>query len=140
MRAPISHILSHSMAAVLTTSMSLRIILSVRGSLNHGGSFAVTSASNPSRSGGTTHVISASRRGDVPVNPVLSLQQPVPGTYAVPLEGKERDWVGAEFDGKSSVVGDKEGAFDSPRPPIIDDGVKITVATETDYDVPFQAK
>jgi len=127
-----------SMAAVLTTSMTLRIILSVRGSLVSGGSFAVTSASNPSRSGGTTHVISASRRGDAATNPVLSLQ-PTPGTYAVPLEGKERDWV-AEYDGKSSV-GDKEGAFDSPRSPVlVDNGVKITVATETDYDGPFQAK
>ncbi|TCD65097.1 hypothetical protein EIP91_003071 [Steccherinum ochraceum] len=128
-----------SMAAVLTTSMTLRIILSVRGSLVSGGSFAVTSASHPSRSGGTTHVISASRRGDAATNPVLSLQQPQPATYTVPLEAKEREWVGTEYDGKSSV-GDKE-VFDpaTPRSPH-DNGVKITVATETDYDAPFQAK
>ena len=131
-------VISYSMAAVLTTSMSLRIILSVRGSLVSGGSFAVTSASNPSRSGGTTHVISASRRGDVATNPVLSLQQaPTAATYAVPLEGKEREWVAAEYDGKSSV-GDKEGVFDTPRAPH-DNGVKITVNTETDYGA-FQAK
>ncbi|KAH8104517.1 hypothetical protein BXZ70DRAFT_888058 [Cristinia sonorae] len=115
-----------SMAAVLTTSMSLRIILSVRGSLVQGGSFAVTSASNPSRSGGTTHVISASRR-DAPTNPVISFSQPAPVTYALPLEGKEGDWAN-EYDGKSSV-GDKDGAFDRPH----DAGVKITVNTETDY-------
>lgn len=126
------------MAAVLTTSMTLRIILSVRGSLVHGGSFAVTSSSNPSRSGGTTHVISASRRGDVVSNQVLSLQQPAPGAYAVPLEGKERDWVNGEYDNKSSVV-DKEGALDTPRAPH-DAGVKITVNTETDYGAPFHAK
>ena len=35
-----------SMAAVLTTSMTLRIILSVRGTLKNGGSYAVSSTSH----------------------------------------------------------------------------------------------
>ncbi|CAL1713300.1 unnamed protein product [Somion occarium] len=127
-----------SMTAVLTTSMTLRVILSVRGTLVHGGSFAVTSSSHGSRSGGTTHVISANRRE--PTNPVISLNQQTPATYAVPLGAtKERDqWVGAEYDGKSSVGDNKEGVY--PIDPIAEPtdpanlGVKITVNTETDYD------
>ena len=48
-----------SMAAVLTTTMTLRNILSVRGSLAQGGSFAGSSSAAASAgSRGTTHVIS----------------------------------------------------------------------------------
>ena len=124
-----------SMAAVLTTSMTLRIILSVRGTLREGGSFAVSSTSHPSRSGGTTHVISTNRAPTS--NPVLSLQQPTsqPATYQVPLEGKERDWVG-EYD-KNSVGDNKEGAFPiDPANP----GVKITIDRETDFDNKYGPK
>ncbi|KAF8195423.1 hypothetical protein BJ912DRAFT_956925 [Pholiota molesta] len=47
-----------SMAAVLTTSMTLRIILSVRGTLAHGGSFALSASSAGQSSSHTTHVLS----------------------------------------------------------------------------------
>ncbi|KAI0075051.1 hypothetical protein K474DRAFT_1685471 [Panus rudis PR-1116 ss-1] len=120
-----------SMAAVLTTSMTLRIILSVRGSLVRGGSFAVSSSSHPSRSGGT---LSAGR--PQPTNQILSLQQPAPATYAVPLGNKERgEWVAGDYDGKNSVNDNKEGvyAIDNPADPA-NLGVKITVDTETDYE------
>src|SRR6202041_3093706 len=50
-----------SMAAVLTTSMTLRIILSVRGSLVHGGSFAGGSTAATSGQSRSAHVISTSR-------------------------------------------------------------------------------
>ncbi|KAI0785233.1 hypothetical protein C8Q75DRAFT_723082 [Abortiporus biennis] len=131
-----------SMAAVLTTSMTLRIILNVRGTLAHGGSFAVSSTSHPSRSGGTTHVLSANRVGGpvgVTSNPqILSLQQQSqPATFAVPLEGKERpnweneyDKSGADNKGVFPATVDVDGVTDTP---VIDEGVKITVDTETDY-------
>ena len=46
-----------SMAAVLTTSMTLRIILGVRGTLAYGGSFAgASSASSGSRTAHATYV------------------------------------------------------------------------------------
>ena len=51
------------MTAVITTSMTLRIILSVRGSLVYGGTFSTTG--NASSSSRTTHVIST-RSGDAP--------------------------------------------------------------------------
>ncbi|GBE84897.1 hypothetical protein SCP_0700770 [Sparassis crispa] len=124
-----------SMTAVLTTTMTLRIILSVRGSLASGGTFAVSSSSRPTRSGGTTHVISTNRNvAGVTSNPVLTIHQ-VPATYTVPLaEGKEQDWVG-DTDGHSSLVEGKEGIFSSPTAPIdkADIGVTITVDTETDF-------
>lgn len=131
-----------SMAAVLTTSMTLRIILSVRGSLSYGGSFAVSSTSHSSRSGGTTHVISTNRNhGGVTTNPVLSIQQQQPAaTYTVPLQGKERDWVGGEYDNKSAVVVDnKEGVFPIDTPPA-NPGVKITIDTETDFGPHYGSK
>ncbi|KAH9950543.1 hypothetical protein B0H21DRAFT_686444 [Amylocystis lapponica] len=125
-----------SMAAVLTTSMTMRIILSVRGSLKSGGTYAVSSHSQPSRSGGTTHVISTGRNAPgVTSNPVLSIHQAPPTTYTVPLtENKEHDWV-VEADGKSSVKEGKEGIFpvESPTAETGDVGVKITIDTETDY-------
>jgi hypothetical protein len=120
-----------SMAAVLTTSMTLRIILSVRGSLAKGGSFAVSSAHSHSHP--STHVISAQRSG----GPVLSLQQPQQGTYTVPLgaDGKTRDWTDdkasdAIVEGKGDGVYPVDSAMtgeDGPK------GVKITIDTETDY-------
>lgn len=122
-----------SMAAVLTTTMTLRIILSVRGSLASGGSYAVSSSSRPSRSAGTTHVISTNRQtGGVTTNPVLTIHQQLPATYNVPLaEGKGEEWV-AEEDGNSSLAEGKEGK-EGMFPPPAPAGVTITVDTQTDY-------
>lgn len=127
------HIFTSSMAAVLTTSMSLRIILSVRGSLVHGGSFAL-SASTQTGSTRTTHVIST-RSGAVPTN----ISTHTPHTYTLDdMRSKtEADWA---VDGKSSV-NDAEGKA-VPLDPVqdVDErqlnnvGVKITIDRAVDYD------
>ncbi|GLB38498.1 hypothetical protein LshimejAT787_0503630 [Lyophyllum shimeji] len=126
-----------SMAAVLTTSMTLRIILSVRGSLVQGGSFALSaSTQNSSR---TTHVIST-RSGPVPTN--VSTHNPGHTFTLDDMRSKtEADWAAHD---KSSV---NEG-----KPPILDNsdneqprrnpavGVKITIDREIEYDGAYHAK
>ncbi len=120
--------------------MSMRIILAVRGSLASGGSFAVSSSSNPSRSGNTTHVISANRgagQGGVPANPVLSLRandHPA-AMYAVPLA--DADKTGTDWDGKSSVNGGRDQKVTEIFPVESQtggqEGVRVTVETENDF-------
>lgn len=61
----------YNMAAVLTTTMTLRIILSVRGSLAQGGSYAGSSVSS-SNCANTTHLLSAGRP-----NPAHRTQPPL---------------------------------------------------------------
>jgi hypothetical protein len=102
-----------SMAAVLTTSMSLRIVLSVRGTLVSGGSFANTSGQSGSR---TTHIISTSRSAHT------NISSQTPHTYTLDdMRSKtEAEWT--EGDGK---------AADS------DLGVKVTVDREVEFDKPF---
>lgn len=122
-----------SMAAVLTASMTMRIILAVRGSLVSGGSFAVSSTSHPSRSGNTTHVISASRGAPgAPPNPVLSLGAVRDqAAYAVPLQAGDK---AADWDGKSSVGGrDQKGDIFPVESNGADNGVHVTVESETDF-------
>ncbi|KAI8986111.1 hypothetical protein BD414DRAFT_487693 [Trametes punicea] len=145
-----------SMAAVLTASMTMRIILAVRGSLAHGGAYAVSSSSNPSRSrsANTTHVLSSARAGGAGgalpagANPMLSIGRvgtEQPATYTVPL-GAATDKGVADWDGKSSVGGrdQKEGdifpVVESPVavdvPGVVGvgtDGVRVTVESETDF-------
>jgi len=119
-----------SMAAVLTTSMTLRIILGVRGSLDHGGSFAgaSTGASNTTRS----HVFSASRShgtGGVPHTYDLS-------QVSKAAEGGGGEWNLSDSDGKSSVNGPK-AILPVGGPHGVDvgqDGVKITINQEVEYD------
>ena len=130
-----------SMTAVLTASMSMRIVLSVRGSLAQGGSFAVTSSSHPSRSGNTTHVLSGQRP---PANPVLSVGagRGETGTFSVPLGGAgDKAIVGHEdWDGKSSVNGGRDQKPSDILGPIdtsVQDaqtGVRVTVESETNFD------
>jgi len=111
------------MAAVLTTSMSLRIILSVRGSLVQGGSFALSGSSH-SGSSRTTHVIST-RTGGVPTH--VSTHN---GQHTYTLDDirtkPEGDWV----DGKSSV-NDIDSTDPERAPPM---GVKVTIDREVDFD------
>jgi len=121
------------MAAVLTTSMSLRIILSVRGSLEHGGSFALSGSSH-SRSSHTTPVVST-RSGGLPTNISTSLAQQNTFDLGHLRSKPEADWV----DGKSSVMESetKPGILD----PAVDHdsehdrqtGVKIRIEREV-YD------
>ena len=125
------------MAAVLTTSMTLRIILSVRGSLDHGGSFAL-SASSGATSSRTTHVISG--RSAHPTNISTTNQH----TYTLDdMQSKpEGEWGAVDADAKSSVngaenkgpagglVGSAEDR-DTLSPGV---GVKITIDREVGYD------
>jgi len=121
-----------SMAAVLTTSMSLRIILSVRGSLNHGGSFALSdsSAATASRS---TQGISVPRSGGAITN--ISTHGPQ-HTYTLDemrTRPESRSSGNAnDIDAKSSVH--VLGSDDAPI------GVKVTVDREIGYDEPIGYK
>jgi hypothetical protein len=96
------------MAAVLTTSMTLRIILNVRGSLAHGGTFANSAHSNSvSNSSGsrTTHVHSGTGPGQVP-NHTFTLDQirSKPGnTPGHPADWSDADTKQGAADGASSV-------------------------------------
>lgn len=55
-----------SMTAVLTTTMTLRIILSVRGSLAQGGSYAGSTIASSTARGTSTHVLSSNGRPQPP--------------------------------------------------------------------------
>ncbi|TFK74783.1 hypothetical protein BDN72DRAFT_955454 [Pluteus cervinus] len=118
-----------SMAAVLTTSMSLRIILSVRGSLAHGGSFALSS-SGATGSSRTTHVIST--RSGAPTH----ISSHVPQTYTLDdIRSKpDGEWGMADPDGKSSVTESKGGILESDQHKNGNVGVKITIDREVGYD------
>ncbi|TFK52525.1 hypothetical protein OE88DRAFT_1657836 [Heliocybe sulcata] len=124
-----------SMAAVLTTSMTLRIILGVRGSLVDGGSFAGShsSASTSSR-GGTTHVISSR---STPAAGQFQIGSRAGGhTYTIDdmrgVTGKAEEWTDPTMDGKSSVHDTKEGVFPIGESP--NQGVKITINQEVDVE------
>lgn len=119
-----------SMAAVLTTSMTLRIILSVRGKLDYGGSFALSNASG-SHASRSAHVISG--RSAVQTNLSVHPQNIDLNDMRAKPEGDwstkpEQDWS----DNKSSVNENesKPGVLDTPGNP----GVKITIDREVDYD------
>lgn len=100
----------HSMAAVLTSSMTLRIILSVRGSLEQGGSFSVSaSVGNSSRA---THVISG-RSGNA-----SNISQPPTFTLDELQTKREGQWGPID---NSSLSDSKEG-----------EGVKITIDRNID--------
>ncbi|KAF5382481.1 hypothetical protein D9615_002992 [Tricholomella constricta] len=127
-----------SMAAVLTTSMSLRIILSVRGSLAQGGAFAL-SAHTQTGSSRTTHVIST-RSGAVPTN--VSTHNAA-HTYTLDdMRSKtEAEWA---INDKASDTEAKPAILDSSdneqlqRNPSV--GVKITIDREIGYDSSYHAK
>jgi hypothetical protein len=101
-----------SMAAVITSSMTLRIILSVRGTLASGGTYAGSSV--PTNSSRTTHVISTTR--SLPIGartPTYTLDE-------VRTGGKEM-WVD-----ETSVHESKDDVLNiSPN-----GGVKVTVDKE----------
>lgn len=74
-----------SMTAVLTTTMTLRIILSVRGSLAQGGSYAGSSVSSSNRAN-STHVLSSNGRPN-PVPPHPSSFGPTASSFGVQSTG-----------------------------------------------------
>jgi len=111
-----------SMAAVLTTSMTLRIILSVRGPLEYGGSFAHSSALTGSSR--TTHIIST--RSGAPTH--LSIHAP---THTYTLDEMRSKTEGEfESDAKSSVADTKSGNLYENSTKEVPLGVKVTVDRE----------
>ncbi|KAL5524712.1 hypothetical protein ACEPAF_9857 [Sanghuangporus sanghuang] len=111
-----------SMAAVLTTTMTLRIILSVRGSLALGGSFAGSSgaAASAGNSRGTTHVISTRHTGAGGTPGALNINSTIGGvtsgvgqTYTIGDMGAAGDKTRPDWDadGKSSVNEGKEAGL-----------------------------
>jgi len=131
-----------SMAAVLTTSMTLRIILSVRGPLDHGGSFAGASTAGTGNSR-TTHVISTSRsQGGVGLGTTGAVPAATYDLSQVSKVAEGGDWT-RDHDGRSSVNGSegKEiGVLPVGAHPVGADGVKVTVDQEVEYDAFPRAK
>ncbi|EJD37232.1 hypothetical protein AURDEDRAFT_116916 [Auricularia subglabra TFB-10046 SS5] len=119
-----------SMAAVLTTTMTLRIILSVRGSLAQGGAYAGTSSAG-SGSRGTTHVISTrgAHGGVVNIAAPPSQQLSTPGNPGAYTLEEMRAKAEREWDGSSSHDG-KEVPLDAAGPGV---GVKIQIEREVDF-------
>jgi len=118
-----------SMAAVLTTSMSLRIVLGIRGTLVHGGSFALTGSTVPSNSSRATHVIST--RSGVPTNSTHT-----PHTYTLDDMRSKPEAVWGDADSKNTTPADDKGALPlgerAATPPNL--GVKVTIDREVGYD------
>jgi hypothetical protein len=114
------------MAAVLTTSMSLRIVLGIRGTLVHGGSFALTGSTAPSNSSRATHVIST--RSGVPTTST-------PHTYTLDDMRSKPEAAWGETDSKGAP-GDDKGALPigerTTTPTNL--GVKVTIDREVGYD------
>jgi len=122
-----------SMAAVLTTSMTLRIILSVRGSLVHGGSFAGGSTAATSGQSRSAHVISTSRSHGLGAAQTYDLSQ----VSKVAEGGGE--WALGDGD-KSSVTGSSPKGILPVGEEVGQEGVKITIDQEVEYDTYPRAK
>jgi hypothetical protein len=133
--------ISYSMAAVTTTTMTLRIILSVRGSLFYGGSFAGAWASSTGTNSASRGIASARAPANAPsVLQITSHAHSAP-TYTIDGIGQksEHGWDGTE--GKNDILAIPENdhkALDSPeedaefsKAPGLQ-GVKITVDREID--------
>ncbi|KZT12011.1 uncharacterized protein LAESUDRAFT_719972 [Laetiporus sulphureus 93-53] len=121
-----------SMAAVLSSSMTMRIILAVRGPLTNGGRYA---GSKVARSGGT---VRSRMAPGAPTNPVLSISQVQPTPFNVPLgaENKTGEWALGGEDKSSVNDGEKGGIYPIDAAGIqeeskSDHGVKIQIDTET---------
>jgi hypothetical protein len=139
-----------SMAAVITTTMTLRIILSVRGPLYYGGSF---SGMVSTTTGTGTH--SGSRGigpGRVPPNAssILQLNSHSHAAHTITIDGigqkVEHGWDGSEGKGDVLPIPDDDRKGLSIHGPDFDagytkapglEGVKITVDREiTDFEPP----
>jgi len=127
-----------SMAAVLTTTMTMRIILSVRGSLVAGGSFS--GSYSGSHSSATASRVTRSNQAHT-ANSVLNINSHPNQTYTIGEIGKQGAKV--DSDGKSSVLDSKgENGFDDRH--VVPDhnngalDVKITVDTEVEYDTRYE--
>jgi len=105
-----------SMAAVLTTTMTMRIILSIRGGLANGGTFHGASSTTQSGSNSASHSRGLSNRGGMGVNsgtgtgPVISINtrgQPQTFTIGADKEDGAR-WPGVEGGNKGTSDFDGE--------------------------------
>jgi len=136
-----------SMTAVLTTTMTLRIILSVRGPLYYGGTFSGTGTTSISTRSGSRHIGS----GRVPPNApsILQINSHTHTAHTYTIDGigqkAEHGWDNSE--GKSDVLpipGDHKGSsihdpdFDAGYTTVPGlQGVKITVDREiADFEPP----
>lgn len=123
------------MAAVLTTTMTMRIILSVRGSLVAGGSFSGSYSGSHSTGTGSRATRSIPAHA---ANSVLNINSHPNQTYTIGEIGKQG--VKVDSDGKSSVLDSKgENVYDDRHVVAPDQSngaldVKITVDTEVEYD------
>jgi len=125
------------MAAVLTTTMTMRIILSVRGSLVAGGSFSGSYSGSHTTGSGSR----ATRSNPAhTANSVLNISSHPNQTYTVGGIGKQGAKV--DSDGKSSVLDSKvEHVYDDSHVVPDNNGaldVKITVNTEVEYDSRYE--
>lgn len=131
------------MAAVITTTMTLRIILSVRGSLLHGGSFAGVWPTSTGTHTGSRGIASARAPNAPSVLQITSNVHSAP-TYTIDgiRQKTERGWDSTE--GKSDILAVAENdhkPLDSPeydadfsKAPGLQ-GVKITVDREVDRQI-----
>ena len=129
------------MVAVTTTTMSLRIILSVRGSLFYGGSFAGVWASSTGTNSASRGVASARAPANAPAVLQITSHAHSAPTYTIDGIGhkSEHGWDGTE--GKTDILAISDNdhkPLDSPdeetefsKVPGLH-GVKITVDREID--------
>ncbi|KAF5314827.1 hypothetical protein D9619_007201 [Psilocybe cf. subviscida] len=146
-----------SMTAVLTASMSLRIVLSVRGSLVRGGAFALSATASNSgmgnSSGGTgsratTHVVgrrsgTGAHQMSIGNGQTYTLDElrttgsaKVAGEWGVPSDGKSSVHDDDASDGKVDALGNPypNGHHIVGVPPSPPNGIKVTIDREIDYD------
>ncbi|KAF7422581.1 hypothetical protein PC9H_010737 [Pleurotus ostreatus] len=146
---PIKTIIT-SMAAVLTTSMTLRIILNIRGPLSNGGTFTPTSSS----AANTSSTASTARGGAIrsnnfnPTNHTLSLHQlSVAGnpthTYTLDVRNPkpETEWNDSDVkEVKSGLDSGELNTRPTPSDQDLAEGVKITIDKQVGYDTPYGRK
>jgi hypothetical protein len=119
-----------SLAAVLTTTMTLRIILGVRGPLQQGGTYSGSWTSQTAASSNQSRSLPGlgSRSRSNPLASKVERQN----TYTVDVSAAQRDaWP--------TPADTKEGVF-SPEPEPSLHGVKVTVEQEFDRDSQYLSK
>ncbi|KAG5341621.1 hypothetical protein C0989_008600 [Termitomyces sp. Mn162] len=121
-----------AMAAVLTTSMTLRIILSVRGSLVHGGSFALSGTQTGSSR--TANVIST-RTGGVATN--VSTHNAAHTLSLDDMRLKPEEWNdrASDTEAKPVILEGNDPEHIQHNPAV---GVKITIDRQVGYDDTFK--
>jgi hypothetical protein len=137
-----------SMTAVVTTTMTLRIILSVRGPLYYGGTFSGTGTTSTSTRSGSRGIASGRAPPNAPSILQINSHTHTAHTYTIDGIGQKAEHGWDNSEGKSDVLpnpdDDRKGS--SIHVPEFDDGyakvpglqgVKITVDREiADFDPP----